>query len=45
MKIKKTKKLEELWKEQSHLKQDHTPLAVKVNNNLYPLSYDVEEQS
>lgn len=45
MKIKKTKKLEDLWKEQSHLKQDHTPLAVKVNNNLYPLSYDVEEQS
>ena len=45
MNIQRKKKLEQLWEIRQYQNTENIPLAAKVNNNLYPLSYEVEEEA
>lgn len=45
MNIQRKKKLEQLWEIRQYQNTENMPLAAKVNNNLYPLSYEVEEEA
>lgn len=45
MNIQRKKKLEQLWEIRQYQNTENMPLAAKVNNNLYPLSHEVEEEA